>query len=282
MNIALIGYLGLLGSEFAALFSTLSNYQIHCFDIQDLDITNYQSLENKLDPINKIEFIINCAAFAQVDKCETERDLAYSVNADGPKNLAKYALKRNAKLIHFSTDYIFDGNNKRPYLEDDAPDPINYYGYTKLEGEKNIQSILEDYYIFRIQWLYGKNGPNFIDKIVELAKTKPELKIIADQHGSPTWGNEVAKAVISFIQNPPAPGIYNLANQGTTTWYDFATFFLDKLGIKTPVKPVTTEEFPTPAKRPANSVLNCQKYLNLNLYQPLTWQEAALKYLNMS
>ncbi len=278
MKIALIGYLGLLGSEFTALFLKLPKYQLHYFDIQDIDITNYQSIENKLNSL-EIDLIINCAAFAQVDRCETERELAYSVNADGPKNLAKYCLTKNIKFVHFSTDYIFDGLNTQPHLEDEPPAPINYYGYTKLEGEKNIQSILKNYYIFRIQWLYGKNGPNFINKIIDLANTKPELKIIADQHGAPTWANEIAKAVISIIENPPQPGIYNIASQGSTTWYEFAQFFLAKLSIKTPIKAVTTEEFPTPAKRPNNSVLNCQKYLKLNLYQPLTWQEATLNYL---
>ena len=277
MKIVLIG-IGLLGSEFNRLLKS-SQHDYFAFDYPAIDITDYKKIESVLNSLGKIDVLINCAAYTQVDQAEIEKALAYRLNVEGVKNLALYCKKNDVTLVHFSTDYIFDGQKEMPYLETDQPDPINYYGYTKLESEKIVESLLTKYYIFRVQWLYGKNGPNFVYKIIELAKTKKELEIVADQWGTPTWAKEIAEHVLVIIENKAAFGIYNFSGFGVTTWYEFAKFFTKFLQLDVKIKPVTSDKFKTLAKRPRNSRLNIQKFLELNLKTPMYWDNAVKKFL---
>ncbi|MFA5878843.1 MAG: dTDP-4-dehydrorhamnose reductase [Candidatus Margulisiibacteriota bacterium] len=277
MKIVLIG-IGLLGSEFNQLLKS-SQHDYFAFDYPAIDITDYKKIESVLNSLGKIDVLINCAAYTQVDQAEIEKALAYRLNVEGVKNLALYCKKNDVTLVHFSTDYIFDGQKEMPYLETDQPDPINYYGYTKLESEKIVESLLTKYYIFRVQWLYGKNGPNFVYKIIELAKTKKELEIVADQWGTPTWAKEIAEHVLVIIENKAAFGIYNFSGFGVTTWYEFAKFFTKFLQLDVKIKPVTSDKFKTLAKRPRNSRLNIQKFLELNLKTPMYWDNAVKKFL---
>lgn len=277
MKILLIG-IGLLGSEFNQLL-TNSQHTFFALDYPAIDITDYNKIEEVLLPLGKIDILINCAAYTKVDQAEVERDLAYKLNVDGVRNLALFCKKNSITLVHFSTDYIFNGENDNPYLETDMPDPINYYGFTKLESEHAVTELLAQYYIFRVQWLYGKNGPNFVDKIIELAKTRTELDIVADQWGTPTWAKEIAEHVLLVVENKAPFGIYNFSNLGVTTWYEFARVFMKYLKIEIKINPVTSDNFKTIAKRPHNSRLNIQKFLDLNLKTPLSWDYAVKKFL---
>jgi dTDP-4-dehydrorhamnose reductase len=285
MNIALIGASGMLGSDFRLLLANTS-HKVFCFasnanpnnKIQSIDITSLQSIEESLSPVSP-EIIINCAAYTQVDLCETEKKRASLVNALGPENLSIFSSKNSIPLIHFSTDYVFDGKKKGPYVEDDPTNPINAYGESKLRGELAIKKHCSKYYLFRIQWLYGKNGPNFIKTIANLAKTKKALNIVSDQWGSPTWTKEVVASVLNFIEISPPYGTYHLSNQGHTNWFDFANFFLQELNISCKINPIKSEKYPTPAKRQQNSRLSIEKYLSLDIYKPKTWEEAIKDFL---
>ena len=277
MKIALIGKGGMLGSDFASVLKTTS-HTVYALDSADINITNPQSIQSALKTLSP-EVIINCAAFTKVDACETEREKAYAVNGTGAGYLAAFCREHHTKLVHFSTDYIFDGKKSAPYLETDAPNPINHYGASKLAGELAILETLDTHYIFRIQWLYGHFGPHFIRTMVALSKTRTEFQVVEDQIGSPTWTMEVVKSVISALEADAPYGIYHLANTGYTSWHNLALFVFEQLGIQATVAPQTTDQLSRPAKRPLNSRLNIQKYLDLGLYQPATWQEAASAYL---
>ncbi|MFC1771117.1 dTDP-4-dehydrorhamnose reductase [Candidatus Margulisiibacteriota bacterium] len=277
MKIALIGHTGMLGTD---LINTLSQsaHNIYCFNTQNIDISSTTSTQKALSDV-PADIIINCAAYTKVDDCEKNQALAFSINAEGPKNLALVANNKNIPLIHFSTDYVYNGRKKTLYLETDPCNPINIYGQSKLEGELAIKKNCRKYYIFRLQWLYGKNGSHFIKTILELAKHKKELSIVSDQWGSPTWTKEVAKSVLSIFYKKVDFGIYHLANQGYTNWHDFAVFFLKELNINCKLYPVTSSKFPRPAERPKNSQLCINKFLALQQYQPNSWQEACKEFL---
>lgn len=212
-------------------------------------------------------FVINAAAYTAVDKAESEKELALQVNATAPGVIADWCKKNAATLIHFSTDYVFDGSGEKPWVETDTPSPINWYGHTKLEGEKKIQASGCSYYIFRISWVYSDWGHNFANTIRRLACEKKELKIVNDQWGAPTHALDVGKTVVELVQNilakqvTPKPGLYHLCFEPYCTWYDFALKIIAdarQKGLPVIVEkviPIATEDYPTPARRPNNSRL---------------------------
>lgn len=222
--------------------------------------------------------VINCAAYAKVDDCETHHRLAFSVNADGPRNLADACLDHGAKLVHVSTDYIFDGDKHEPYVESDKPNPLNIYGRSKLEGEGNVRRGLESHLIVRTSWLYGENGANFVQTILRLAAERDELRVVNDQRGCPTYTKDLALAIKALLEHR-ATGTYHVANSGACTWYEFACEILRLKGVVKTVIPITTEEFPRPAKRPACSVLATGKFAALTGSAPRAWQEALRQFL---
>jgi len=224
------------------------------------------------------DWIVNCAGFTQVDRAEAEPEAAQRVNAIGAANLARAARQAGARLLHISTDYVFDGRAHRPYREDDPVAPLNVYGRSKLAGEQAIRDILpQAHLIVRTQWLFGVGGPNFVATILRLARERPELKVVNDQHGRPTYAPDLAVALWKLIACE-ARGTVHCANAGAATWFDLATAAVAAAGLRASVVPCSTVDMPRPAPRPRFSVLDCTRYEGL-VGSPLRPWQAALKQL---
>ena len=227
----------------------------------EIDITSLKSLKKEALKI-KPSYLINCAAYTKVDMAEDESDLAHKINADGVANITVIAKDYNAKLIHFSTDYVFDGLSQKPYSEDDKTNPINVYGKTKLEGEQNAL-ILDNSLVFRVSWLYGINGANFVYTMLRLMNEKDSIKVVSDQYGSPTNTIDIANIVIDIIKNNSnISGLYNYTNDGAISWYDFALEIYKKgieykqINSECIINPCVTSEYPTKAIRPKYSLMS--------------------------
>lgn len=279
-KILITGSNGQLGNR---LQEQLRNKHVILTNRKDLDVSDYDAVLKFLKT-SKPEVIINCAAFTDVDLCEKKEDEAYRINAIGPKNLAIQASEINAKLIHISTDYVFDGEgikdcagNLRPYQETDKPNPQNKYGETKLAGENFVMENCCKYFIVRTAWLYGE-GRNFVQTMINLSKSNNEVRVVNDQIGSPTSTKELANLIEKLIESEEY-GIYHGTCEGSCSWYDLTLEIYRLLGIKTKVIPVSFKEFPRPAKRPKYSVLENKKLSELGIYKFNYWQEALEIYL---
>jgi dTDP-4-dehydrorhamnose reductase len=202
------------------------------------------------------DVIVNAAAYTAVDRAESEPGLAFAVNAAAPGVLAEEAKRLGALLVHYSTDYVFDGTKPAPYVEDDPPNPLSVYGRSKLEGERAIRASGCRRLILRTTWIYAGRGRNFLLTMLRLAAERPELRVVDDQRGAPTWARDIAVATTTLLGNPPE-GLFHLAAGGATTWCGFARAIMQRAGLATPVHAIATSEYPTPARRPANSVLDC-------------------------
>ena len=224
------------------------------------------------------DIIVNCAAFTNVDKCETEREAAFNVNVLGPKYLAAAAKKCGARVIQISTDFVFDGNGNRPYTEEDQTNPLSEYGRTKLEGERNIQSYCDSYLIVRTSWLFGHNGINFAAKMLELAEQHKELSIVTDETGSPTYTPDLAEALWILIKQK-CEGIINVSNDGSCSRYEWAEYIFETMGFKIKMNPIKSSEYKRPANVPLNSTLNCQKFTTITGMQMRPWEETVESYL---
>ncbi|CAN2040712.1 dTDP-4-dehydrorhamnose reductase [Candidatus Magnetomoraceae bacterium gMMP-15] len=255
MKILIIGANGQLGSDCKQVFSL--KHEIFCTSHNDLDITRPKSVKKTIDQV-KPDVIINCAAYTHVDRCEIEKDLAWQVNVNGPENLAKSAKKSKSLLIHISTDYVFDGKRPQPlpYVEKDKTSPMSFYGKTKWNGEEAIRKITDQHIILRTSWLYGIIGNNFLKTILKLALDNPkrQIKVVNDQFGSLTWSFRVAMQINMLLKHR-GQGTYHVTSDGYSTWYEGAVYFLNKIGCKHNLIPCTTEEYPTEAARPKNSIL---------------------------
>ena len=257
--------------------------ELICTDVADLDITDEEAVVKFVER-EKPEYIINCAAYTAVDKAETAGEIVEKINADGPGNLAKAAKTCNAVLVHISTDYVFGGELEveKDYQEDDPKAPVTAYGITKLHGEEQIQANTDKYYIFRTAWLYGE-GNNFVRTMLNLGESKDEISVVADQHGSPTYAEDLANIIGEAIEKQIPYGIYHATNQGYTTWYDFTKAIFEDAGIICKVNPVTTEQYIemmkiTQAKRPKNSQMSKEKLLAQGITVP-EWEDALKRYL---
>lgn len=275
MRILITGANGMLAK---AVKDEFKNDELICTDVEELDITNFEAVE-KFVYDNKPDLVINCAAYTAVDKAEEQEELAYKINAIGPKNLAIAAEKNNAILVHISTDYVFGGDKPvdEYYSEDDEKNPQAVYGTTKLAGEKFIEENCSKYYIFRTAWLYGE-GNNFVRTMIKLSENHEEVSVVNDQHGSPTYAVDLASIIHQAIDKKIPFGAYNATNIGYTTWYDFTRKIYEIKNIQCKVKPVTSEKFPRPAKRPLNSQMTKDKLLNNGIKIP-TYEEALKRYL---
>lgn len=275
MKILITGANGMLAK---AVRNELKEEELICTDVEELDITNLEAVQKFVENV-KPDLIINCAAYTAVDKAEEQEELAYKINAIGPKNLAIASKQNDSILVHISTDYVFGGDKpvEQDYSEDDEKNPQAVYGTTKLAGEKFIEENCSKYYIFRTAWLYGE-GNNFVRTMINLAKDRNEVSVVNDQHGSPTYAVDLAKIIHQAIEKDIPYGIYNSTNIGYTTWYDFTKLIYKLQNINCNVKPVTTEEFPRPAKRPKNSQMSKNKLLELGIEIP-TYEEALMRYL---
>jgi len=259
-NILVTGANGQLGSEINKLSKNLDD-RFFFTDYKELDITDKDAIKTFIDE-NRIDTIINCAAYTAVDKAEEDQELADKINHLAVKYLADIAKERDIKLIHVSTDYVFDGKNYKPYVEDDKVNPQNVYGVTKLAGEEALQEISpKNSIIIRTSWVYSSFGANFVKTMLKLGKTKDSLTVINDQIGTPTYAGDLAKAILDIIPqlNSEKPEIYNYSNEGVLSWYDFAKEIMKmaKLGCK--IEPIETKDYPTPAVRPHFSLLNKSK-----------------------
>jgi dTDP-4-dehydrorhamnose reductase len=275
-NVLLTGSKGMLAHAF--LKKKPTEWNILATDLEELDITSLNQVEKALIAFHP-DLIINCAAFTRVDDAENERELAFSINAKGAGVMARSAREVGAKLIHFSTDYIFDGTKNSPYLEDDPPNPINVYGSSKMAGERNIRNATENYLIIRTQWLYGEGGNHFVKTILKLAKERESIKVVNDQFGSPTWTEDLVDATHALI-NKGCTGTYHVVNFGECSWYDFASEIVKQAGLHTKIIPCTTAEFPRPATRPKYSVLSTDRTRNELGRSLQSWENAVVFFLD--
>ena len=276
MKILITGSNGMLGTD---LCQTLKNEDLIITNHHSLDITSQDEVFNKLDHF-KPEIIINCAAMTDVDGCETKEELAYKLNSEAVKNLALGCKKIDGTLVHISTDYVFKGDKHKPLCEDDELGPESVYGKSKLEGEQHNQKLLDKYFILRTSWLYGKNGPNFIEKILELSKSHDTLNVVYDQIGSPTFTKDLSNGIYEVIKSNKY-GIYHVTNKGSTSWYDYAKLIFKKKGIDVNIKGVSSSEFQAPAPRPHYSVLSHKKWINNGFTELRDYEDGLDEYLNL-
>ena len=282
MKILITGANGMLAKS---VRKRLEGNELICTDVADLDITNEENVLKYVSEI-KPEYIINCAAYTAVDKAETAGKIVDRINADGPGNLAKAAKENNCVLVHVSTDYVFGGDldTEKDYKEDDPKAPVTAYGITKLHGEEQIQNNTDKYYIFRTAWLYG-DGNNFVRTMLKLGESKDELNVVSDQHGSPTYAEDLANIIAEAIEKKIPYGVYHATNEGYTTWYDFTKAIFEYAGIICKVNPVSTEEYIemmkiTQAKRPKNSQLSKEKLKAQGIEVP-EWEDGLKRYLKV-
>ena len=276
MKILITGAKGMLAK--AVINKLKDENQLICTDSQELDITDKNMVMEYVEK-EKPEYIINCAAYTAVDKAEEEEELAEKDNSEGPKNLAIAAGKYNCILVHISTDYVFNGDLdiNKTYKENDKTMPVTVYGKTKKQGEDNIIQNSSKYYILRTAWLYGE-GNNFVRTMLKLSKEKEELNVVNDQHGSPTYTEDLASIIKQIIDKKIPYGIYHTTNIGYTTWFDFTKKIFELSNISCKVNPVTSEEFVRPAKRPKNSKLSKDKILEEGITIP-DWEDGLKRYL---
>lgn len=257
--ILVTGANGQLGMEFRRLLATHPGYQFIFTGREELDIADRGGV-NEFFKKHKIDFCINCAAYTAVDKAESEKNIAEKINTDGPANLAAACRDHSARLFHISTDYVFNGRGTAPYLPGDATDPVNFYGSTKLNGEKKALEENNDIIIIRTAWVYSSYGDNFVKTMIRLMNQKESINVVSDQLGSPTYAADLADAIMQIIsKNNFVPGIYHYTNAGITNWFGFAKEIAAGMGTKCIVNPISTDQYPTPAARPAYSALDTEK-----------------------
>ena len=284
-KVLLIGAKGQVGQELQVTLPYLG--EVISIGREELDLTNSEKISQLIREIHP-DYLVNASAYTAVDKAETEPDLAYSINSIAPKIMAESAEKIKAKFLHISTDYVFDGRKNTPYLETDLTNPLGVYGQSKLRGEEEIKTVNSQAIILRTAWVYGSYGKsNFVKTMLRLGKEREELKVVVDQVGSPTWAKDIATAITHLlinVDNPP--GIYNFTNSGVASWFDLTKAIFEEAKISgIPLKiqrviPITTAEYPTPAVRPAYSVLSSQKISQQLDYIPPYWRDSLKAMLN--
>ena len=278
MNILITGCKGQLGSEIQRLAEDINpeEFQFIFTDKDELDITDRNAVYDFVER-NNIGTIVNCAAYTAVDKAEADAELCELLNQAAPTYLAEAIDSMGGSMIQISTDYVFDGTNHRPYTEDDLTNPQGVYGRTKLAGEEGVIRSCVGAMVIRTAWLYSSFGNNFVKTMLRLGKEREALGVVADQTGTPTYARDLAMAIIEILRQGIIPGVYHYSNEGTTSWYDFTKAIHRIAGINTCcVKPIHTEDYPTPAKRPHYSVLDKTKIKStFNISIP--WWEDSLK-----
>ena len=286
MNVLVTGANGQLGSELKELIQhstfNIQHYDFYFTTSEDLDITNYKKVKEYIET-NDIKIIINCAAYTAVDKAEDDKEVADEINHLAVQYLAQISKEKNIKLIHISTDYVFNGQNFRPYIETDSTNPQGVYGQTKLDGEKAMLEINpKNSIIIRTSWVYSSFGTNFVKTMLRLGKEKESLGVIFDQVGTPTYARDLAKVILKIIQHSTFniqhssthTEIYNFSNEGVASWYDFAKEIMSMAQLECEINPIETKAYPTPAKRPHYSLLNKAKIKEaFNISIPF-WKES--------
>ena len=277
MKILITGSNGMLGQDLVEVLK--DNHELILTTSKTLDITDKKHVIDFISD-SKPDLVINSAAYTDVDGCETNQDIAYAVNGEGVKNLALACSEVDCPLVHVSTDYVFKGDNTRPWVEDDEVGPISVYGKSKLQGEEAIQEILDKFYILRTAWLYGTNGKNFPKTMLELAENHSEITVVYDEVGTPTYTPDLAKAIAELIETDKY-GIYHLTNSGHCSWCEFARYIFEIADVDVKVIPVTASEFARPAPRPHYSVLENKNWVK-NGFKPLrSYKEAIKEYIEL-
>lgn len=274
-RVVLLGSRGMVGS---ALAKFLAGPRLAAFSHQELDITDYMAVE-KVFLRSRPEIVINAAAFTRVDDCEKLQEVAFLVNAQAPGHLGQLCKKHNAMLVHYSTDYIFDGAARAPYIEDHPANPISGYGHSKWEGEKKVLASGCAFLILRTAWIFGKNGDNFVVKLLKRAFAGAPLKAPSDQTGSPTYSEDVALATLKLL-SARAEGIFHFTNAGQCSRHEQAQTILKLYGLNNPVEAVTNESLSLPAKRPLYSVLDTSHYAKVTGHVPRSWQQSTAEYIS--
>lgn len=274
-KILVIGASGQLASELVFLKKSYPQFEFRFTAQLETDISNRDSVKNIIEKIQP-NYIINCAAYTAVDKAESDQDRAYAINESGVKNLAELAKENNSFLVHISTDFVFDGKNTSPYLESDSVNPISVYGTSKLKGEEAIQAIGGDFTIIRTSWLYSSFGNNFVKTMLRLGTEKESLNVVSDQIGSPTYCRDLAHFILENLLNFKSHNqqIYHFSNLGIASWYEFATEIMSLGKLTCKVSPIPTSGYPTPADRPAYSVMNKTKLMTDFNYTIPEWKHS--------
>ena len=282
MNVLLVGCKGQLGTTLAQ--SVPQGLSAVCLDLPELDITDPGAVAD-LAAREKPDVIVNASAYTAVDRSEDEADLAYRVNAAGPEHLAVAARRNGCRLVHISTDYVFDGKAYTPYPPDAVCSPLGVYGKSKRQGEIHIEKVTDDFLIIRTSWLYSQFGNNFVLTMLRLMNERDEVRVVADQVGSPTWAFTLATAIWAAVAKRELKGYYHWSDAGVTSWYDFAVAIQEEgiatglLHRKVPVHPITTAEYPAKAKRPPYSVLSCRDAWTDFGVEPVQWRVALRRML---
>jgi len=273
-KIVVIGAKGQLGSEFQQLEKNYPSFKFYFYDVAEMDIVNRQLVERGIEEL-KPDYLINCAAYTAVDIAETEKELAFAINSDAVKNLALSCSKHNVHFIHISTDYVFDGEATEPYQENSDLNPTNVYGQSKLKGEEEALNGDKDVIIIRTAWVYSAYGNNFVKTMLRLMSNRPEISVVADQFGSPTYAYDLAKAIMDIITSGKwVPGIYHFTNEGVISWFEFAEQIKNIRKLSSTINAITTAEYPTPAKRPKYSVLDKTKIQKTYSLELRNWRES--------
>lgn len=288
---------GQLGKELQDISSSVENFEFIFFDKEEMNIADeaaLQSIFKKYSP----SFFINCAAYTAVDKAETEKEAAYKINAASVGTVAKFCNQFNTKLIHVSTDYVFDGKGTEPYKEENATSPVNYYGYTKLEGEQLALKNNPGSIIIRTSWVYSKHGNNFVKTMLRLMHERKEINVVNDQFGSPTYAKDLAEMIVTIVNrqssnvnaqtstgnlfhvSPFTSHVYHFSNEGIISWYDFAVAIKEIKGLDCKINSIPTSSYPTPAKRPSYSAFNKTKIINAYSIQLKNWKESLSECLS--
>lgn len=280
MKLVVTGAKGLLGHQVVRVCAARGDDVIET-DVSpgacELDITDMDAVVSFLRT-ERPDWLVNCAGYTDVDGCEEHEERAFSLNAQAPGNLARACKLCGTRLVHISTDYVFDGEKTEPYSEDDIPRPLSVYGRTKLAGEEAVQGTMDDYIIVRTQWLFGPYGKNFVSTILKIASERDTIRVVNDQRGSPTYSKDLAKAVRMLMEHD-ARGIFHVCNRGRATWYDLAKKAVELMEMGTQVLPVGTQEFPRPAPRPKNSILTTRKFTEITGKVLPPWQISLQNYI---
>lgn len=278
MKVIVTGATGLLGQQVVKEYKK-RGYKVFPLTRKDLDITNYEAVKTTIGAI-KPDLVINCAAYTDVDKAESETEAAYCVNGLGPRLLANACRVNNAVLVQISTDYVFNGKSERPYLVSDTPDPINVYGTSKLMGEQGVRESGCLFYIVRTSWLFGPGGKNFVDTILKLAQENDTIRVVNDQKGCPTYTPDLARAIADLTATE-LYGTYHITNAGATTRYEWAKKIIESAGLKTKIEPCGSSEFMFQALRPRNSALDSYPTSYVPGCTMISWQIVMEQYLKI-
>lgn len=277
MRVLITGANGQLGKELTIYLKQERLFEVIPLSREELDVTDYLNVKSSLQKYEP-DIIIHTAAYTQVDKAEMDQDQAFAVNALGTRNIAVASEEHRTKLVYISTDYVFDGQKNRPYIEFDKLNPQNIYGKSKAAGEEFVRMFSSRYFIVRTSWVYGNYGSNFVKTMLNLANQKEELSVVNDQVGSPTYTLDLSRFIVELMQTE-LYGIYHTTNSGACSWYEFAQAIFEEMKISIRINPCDTEEFPRPAIRPKNSVLDHMGIRLNGLSDLRPWREALREYL---